>query len=128
MGKPIKDRGIRWEEAYGEKSAYLKHEFEDQVGPGSYFRWEGHDYTTDADYYVVVCPGYSKKNGYHFFAGLRKMPAENGASGKKFHTQGEALSYAIEHWNVPRPKTEIHKLYSRDDLVGKPIVTENVHD
>src|SRR5437763_101195 len=36
-GIPIKDRGIRWEESYGDKSAYLKKSFEEQVGPGSYF-------------------------------------------------------------------------------------------
>lgn len=126
-GEPIKDRGIKWTENYGDKSAYLKEEFEAQVGPGSYFRWEGHDFTTGTDYYVVVTPGYSKKHGYHFFAGLRKEPAENGASGKHFSTQGEALSYAIDKWNIPRPQTAPHKPYVAKDLEGKQIVTENVH-
>lgn len=127
MGIPIKDRGIRWAEAYGDKSAYLKEEFEKQVGPGSYFRWEGHDHTSGADYYAVVTPGYSEKHGYHFFAALRKMPAENGASGKKFKTQAEALSYAFETWKVTRPTTQPHKPYIDKDLEGKPIVIENVH-
>ena len=77
MGIPIKDRGIHWEEKYGEKSAYHKEEYEKQVGPGSYFRWEGHDGSTSEDYYVVVTPGFSKKKGYHFFAALRKMPAND---------------------------------------------------
>jgi hypothetical protein len=126
-GIPIKDRGIHWAEAYNDKSAYLKEEYEKQVGPGSYFRWEGHDHVTGEDYYVVVTPGFSKKKGYHFFAALRKIPAENGASGKKFKTQAEALSHAMDTWRVPRPKTPPHKSYTTDDLTNKPIVLENVH-
>lgn len=126
-GIPIKDRGIHWQEKYTDKSAYLKEQFDKQVGPGSYFRWEGHDHVTGADYYTVVTPGYSKKHGYHFFAALRKMPAENGASGKKFKTQGEAMSYAIDKWRVPPPQEPPAARYTADDLVGKPIVTENVH-
>lgn len=128
MGTPIKDRGIRWEEIYGDKSLYLKQQFEEQVGPGSYFRWEGHDSTSGADYYAVVTPGFSNNHGFHFFAALRKMPAKNGASGKKFKTQAEALSYAYDTWRVPPPKTKPHKPYIARDLEGKPIVTENVHD
>lgn len=127
MAKPIRDRGIRWSENYGEKSAYLKNEMTEQIGTGSYFRWEGHDYTTNTDYYVVVSPGFSKKKGYFFFAGLRKMPADHGASGKKFATQAEALSHAFETWSVPRPLERPAKKYSRDDLVNKPIVMEAQH-
>lgn len=127
MGIPIKERGIRWTEAYGDKSAYLKEQYEEQVGPGSYFRWEGHDHTTGTDYYAVVTPGYSEKHGFHFFAALRKMPAKAGASGKKFKTQAEALSYAIETWRVPAPKTAPHKPYVAADLQGAPIVMENIH-
>ena len=126
-GTAIKNRGIKWEEAYGDKSLYLKKSFEEQVGPGSYFRWEGHDSTTGEDYYVVVTPGFSKKKGFHFFAALRKMPAKNGASGKKFRTQAEALSYAYDTWRVPPPKTKPHKPYIVNDLKGKAIVMENVH-
>lgn len=127
MGIPIKDRGIKWEETYGDKSAYLKQQMEEQIGPGSYFRWEGHDHTSGEDYYVVVTPGFSKKHGFHFFAALRKIPADHGASGKKFKTQGEALSYAMDTWRVPMPKTKPHKPYIVRDLEGKPIVLENVH-
>lgn len=126
-GTPIKERGIRWAEAYGDKSAYLKTEYEKQVGPGSYFRWEGHDSTTGEDYYCVVTPGYSKKHGFHFFAALRKIPADHGASGKKFKNQAEALSYAYDTWRVPPPKGKPHKPYIDKDLMGKPIVMENVH-
>lgn len=126
-GIPIKDRGIHWKELYGDKSAYLKEECEKQIGAGSYFRWEGHDHTSGSDYYVVVAPGFSKKKGYHFFAGLRKIPAKNGASGKKFQTQAEALSYAMEKWRVPRPETKQHKQYTVNDIKNKAIVLENVH-
>lgn len=128
MGTPIKDRGIRWEESYSDKSLYLKKQFEDQVGPGSYFRWEGHDSTSGSDYYAVVTPGFSKNHGYHFFAALRKIPADHGASGKKFKTQAEALSYAYDTWRVPPPKVERHKPYIAQDLQNKPIVMENVHE
>jgi hypothetical protein len=127
MAKPISERGIRWQETYGEKSSYLKAEMDKQVGKGSYFRWEGHDYTTGTDYYVVVSPGFSKRKGYFFFAGLRKMPADHGASGKHFSTQAEALSYAFDTWNVPRPADKPAKAYTRDDIRDKPIVLEAQH-
>ena len=68
MATPIKERGIKWQESYGDKSAPLKKSMEEQVGIGSYFRWEGYDHTTDTEYYVVVSPGYSEKKGYFFFA------------------------------------------------------------
>lgn len=122
MGIPIKERGIRWTEKYSEKSSDLKQEMRKQIGEGSYFRWEGHDYTTGNDYYVVISPGYSIKKGYFFFAGLRKMPANHGASGKKFSTQEEALNYAITRWKIPRPLEKPAKRYTRDDLVNVPIV------
>lgn len=125
MATPIKERGIRWVEAYGDKSSVLKEEMEKQIGIGSYFRWEGHDVTTDTDYYVVVCPGYSKKKGYFFFAGLRKIPAEHGASGKKFTTQADALNYAMETWNVPRPHQRPSKPFNIGDIRNKPIVLDS---
>lgn len=127
MAKPIRERGIRWVETYGDKSAHLKKAMYEQIGPGSYFRWEGHDSTTGNDYYVVVSPGFSKKKGYFFFAGLRKMPADHGASGKKFTTQAEALTHAFETWGVPRPQEKPAKPYTREDLVGKEIILEIQH-
>lgn len=129
MAKPIKERGIRWTENYGDKSSYLKTEMEKQIGPGSYFRWEGHDSTTGTDYYVVVSPGYSAKKGYHFFAGLRKMPADHGASGKKFKNMRSALFYAYDMWRVPKPESMPAGWvgYNVDDISGKEIVLEGVH-
>ena len=127
MAKPIRERGIRWVETYGDKSTHLKREMHDQIGPGSYFRWEGHDSTTGNDYYVVVSPGFSKKKGYFFFAGLRKMPADHGASGKKFSTQAEALTHAFETWGVPRPQEKPAKPYTTNDIINKPIIMEIQH-
>lgn len=128
MGKPIRDRGIRWRETYGDKSSWLKDRFDEEIGPGSYFRWEGHDSTTGNDYYVVVSPGYSDKHGYHFFAGLRKMPAEHGASGRKFRTQREALSHAHETWRIPPPAEKPAKPYVTSDIANSPTVMEIHHD
>ena len=124
MATPIKERGIKWQESYGDKSAPLKKSMEEQIGIGSYFRWEGYDHTTDTEYYVVVSPGYSEKKGYFFFAGLRKIPAEHGASGKKFNTLAEALNYSMNTWNVPRPKQRPAKPYNIGDIRNKPIVLE----
>jgi hypothetical protein len=130
MATPIRERGIRWAETYGDKSAYLKEQMDQQIGPGSYLRWEGHDVTTNTDYYVVLSPGFSKKKGYHFFAGLRKMPADHGASGKKFRTQREAMSYARQMWRVPPPQVKPVKPggYMLQDIMGKSIVLEPQHD
>ena len=52
--KRIKERHIQWKEFYHEKSQPLKERFDSEIGPGSYYRWEGHDYTTDGDYFIVV--------------------------------------------------------------------------
>jgi hypothetical protein len=129
MAKPIRERGIRWAESYGDKSAYLKEQMDEQIGPGAYLRWEGHDNTTNTDYYVVVSPGFSKKKGYHFFAGLRKMPADHGASGKKFRTQREAMAYARQMWRVLPPQVKPVKPggYMVQDIMGKAIVLEPQH-
>ena len=121
MGTPIKDRGIKWNESYRDKSLSLKEHYESAVGPGSYYRWEGHDSSTSTDYYVAITPGRSKKKGYYFFAALRKIPEEHGSSGKKFKSQPEAISYAIETWNIPTPKSPFHKPYTTEDLIGKII-------
>jgi len=69
---PIKERGIKWEERYEERSAPLKKRFDSQIGPGAYYRWSGHDATTNSDYYVVVGPSIQKGVGKMFFAGVKK--------------------------------------------------------
>jgi hypothetical protein len=106
--KPIKDRGILWKEKYHEKSASLKKRFDKDIGPGAYIRWEGHDYTTGHDYYVVVGPTIQKELGKCFFAGVKKLPKDK--KKKAYSPYGEyfpnlfgALSYATQKWGVRFP-------------------------
>jgi hypothetical protein len=113
--KRIKDRGINWKETYTKKTLGFKQDFEETVGPGSYFRWEGHDHVTDSDYYVVAGPGNSKENGNMFFTGIRKLPAEYSPNGEYFTTLRKALAYARKQWAVPFPKG-FHYDYTQEDL------------
>lgn len=101
--KRIKDRHIAWKEKYTKRSYHLKRKYTRELGPNSYFRWEGHDYTTDSDYYVLVAPSMSEEYGKAFFAGIRKMPATYSPSGKYFRTIREALRYAYDRWDVRMP-------------------------
>ena len=107
--KRIRDRGIRWEEEYGEKSIHLKKKYDKALGPNSYLRWEGHDYTTDSDYFVVVGPALEKSGIKSFFAGIKKLPPKArrkkvyAPSGKYFPSIVAAISYASEMWGVRMP-------------------------
>jgi len=104
----IKEKGIRWEEHYGEKSEEVKKKFE-EILPGSYFRWVGKDYEDACWRYVVVGPAVSKREGKSFFAGNKKMPSDPkkkaySPSGKYFPTLRSAIAYAIEMWGVRMPE------------------------
>lgn len=117
--KKIKERGIKWEESYQEKSASLKKRFDKDIGPGSYYRWEGHDYTTNSDYYIVVGPTIQSDLGKCFFAGIKKLPEDPNAkvyspSGEYFTSIIAALSYATDHWASPFPKSQIN--YTKEML------------
>ncbi len=110
---PIKDRGIKWEESYEERSAPLKKRFEQQLGPGSYFRWAGYDTTTNSDYFIVVGPSVEHNVGKMFFAGIKKLPHHKDIEdqGKSYSPYGEyyptmrtALIHANEKWAVPLPQ------------------------
>jgi hypothetical protein len=68
----IKDRGINWKEVYVGKAETLKEKMDKKIGKGSYFRWEGHDYTTNGDYFVVVGPSITKDGKKQFFAGIKR--------------------------------------------------------
>jgi hypothetical protein len=107
--KRIRDRGIKWEEVYGEKSDDLKARFEQQLGPGVYMRFEGHDYTTDGDYFVIVGPAITADEKKKFFAGIKRMPEDPtkpiySPSGEYFSSSHGAFSHANEKWGVPFPK------------------------
>lgn len=127
--KRIKDRGIRWEEMYRERSLPQKEKFEKEVGPGSYYRWEGHDYTTNSIYYIVVGPSIQHNIGKMFFAGIKKIPIEEFTKdpdtktyspyGEYFPTIKGALIYASQRWGVPMPKNQIP--YNKSTLMNVDI-------
>jgi len=109
----IKDRGIKWEESYHERSAPLKKRFDKVIGPMSYMRWEGHDYTTNSDYFIVVGPSLTKDGKKRFFSGIKKLPDDPkkkvyAPSGEYFTTIMGALSYASDKWALPFPKGVPH--------------------
>lgn len=115
----LRERGIQWKEKYGEKSEDLKKRFEKML-PGSYFRWEGHDYESGHDYYVVVGPAISKRYGKAFFAGNKKLPKEHkkkaySPSGKYFDSLRGAINHAKEMWGITMPKNAGN--YRKQDLM-----------
>tara|TARA_Y100000310_G_scaffold72876_2_gene69052 strand:- start:17029 stop:17520 length:492 start_codon:yes stop_codon:yes gene_type:complete len=107
--KRIRDRGIEWEEFYHDKSVPLKKRYDKELGSGSYHRWEGHDYTTDGDYFIVVGPALTKDLKKQFFAGIKRLPKDEkkkvyAPSGEYFSSLHAALSFATDRWAVPFPK------------------------
>ena len=121
--KRIKDRGINWKEHYHERTHRLKERMEELIGPMAYMRWEGHDYTTNSDYFVIVGPSI-KDNRKVFFAGIKKLPDDPEAKvyapyGKYFSTIVSAFSYASDKWGVKFPRDVPH--YTDKDLIGVKI-------
>jgi hypothetical protein len=105
----IKDRGIEWKERYHERSEKLKKRFDKQLGPFSYIRWEGHDYTTDSDYFIIMGPSLTKEGRKRLFAGIKKLPGDPKAkiyapAGEYFTSSTAALSHASDKWAIPFPK------------------------
>ena len=122
--KRIKDRGINWKEHYHERSNALRKRFEREIGPKSYIRWEGHDYTTNSDYFVVVGPSITKEGKKRFFAGIKKLPDDPEEKvyapyGEYFTTIVGALSHVSDKWGVSFPKGVPH--YTVNDLLGVEI-------
>lgn len=120
--KRIKDRNINWREAYSERTAPLRKRYTEQVGPGSYRRWEGHDYTTNSDYYVVCSPAQTKYGEKAYFAGIKKLPPlavrdvvkTYSPYGKYFNNMSSALSFLKEKYGIPWPKGQIN--YTTDHI------------
>ena len=92
----------------------VKKKFLKELGPGSYFRWEGYDPTSGHDYYIVVGPGYSKTKGKMYFAGIRRLPGEYSPNGEYFRSLRRAMSYARDMWGVRFPKD--FKDYTQEHL------------
>lgn len=112
--KRIKDRGISWEEKYHDRSEPLKKRLDKLIGEGVYYRWEGHDYTTNSDYFIVVGPALTSTGQKSFFAGIKKLPPEHedkkvyAPSGKYFPNILSALSYASKQWGAPFPPDQVN--------------------
>lgn len=97
------EKHIDWHEEYTDKTAFLKKQFEDIIGEGSYYRFEGESSEGDR-YYCIIGPAQVHKPRAKFFAGVRKLPATYSAGGKYFDSMDRAASYAEETWGVPTPK------------------------
>lgn len=110
------EKDIEWKEVYTDKTLFLKEQFEDVVGQGSYFRFEGKDSGSGDDYYCIIGPARVRKPRAKFFAGVRKLPATYSAGGKYFDSMDGAARYARETWGVPTPKSL--KPYTSAQLFG----------
>lgn len=110
------DRPITWKEAYTDRTLFLKKQFHEVLGPGSYFRFEGHDTDTGDEYFVIVGPAKVHEPKAEFFAGVRKLPANFSAGGLYFHDIKEAMNYAHDTWGVNTP-TDM-EYYDATDLRG----------
>lgn len=109
-------RPIVWREEYTKRALFLKRQFHEVLGPGSYFRWVGHDSESDDEYFVVVGPAKVHSPEASFFAGVRKLPADYAAGGVYFHDMKEAMEYAAVTWGV----TQLPEMryYDSSDLKG----------
>jgi len=117
----IKDRGIEWKSKFHERSIKLKERFDKDIGPLSYIRWEGHDYTTNSDYFVIVGPSLTKEGRKSFFSGIKKLPDDPktkiyAPAGEYFTSSVAAFSHASEKWNIPFPKGAPN--YTVEQLAG----------
>ena len=117
------EKDIDWEQTYTDKTLFLKEQFEDVIGPGSYFRFEGTDSGSGDSYYCIVGPARIHKPRAKWFAGVRKLPATFSAGGKYFDSMDGAARYARETWGVPTPKSL--KPYTSAKLFGiSPKITK----
>ena len=117
MRKLKDDKQIKWKEAYTDRTNYLKDQFEDVIGPKSYFRFEGEQIDGSGRWYVIVGPaGVRNEHKAKFFCGIRKLPDEFPAGGVYFDNIVDAFNYARETWGVPKPEKMI--FYNKTDLVG----------
>jgi hypothetical protein len=101
----LAEKDIKWKETYTDKTSFLKEQFEAVIGQGSYFRFEGEDYSSGDRYYCIIGPAKIKKPRAKFFAGVRKLPATYSAGGKYFDSMDSAAKYAKDTWGVPTPST-----------------------
>ena len=97
------EKNIKWEQVYTQKTQFLKDMYEEVIGPGSYFRFEGE--SEDAVwYFCILGPADVHHPRPKFFAGVRRLPATYSAGGKYFDSMDEAANYAKETWGVDTPR------------------------
>ena len=111
----LADKHVKWEEAYTPKTERLKVMFEEIIGHGSYFRFEGKSPEGD-EYYCILSPAKIHNPIAKFFAGVRKLPATYAAGGKYFDSMDRAAAYAKETWGVDTPASL--KPYTSKQLSG----------
>lgn len=102
--KKLVEKHIDWKQVYTQKTKFLKDMFEDVIGPGSYFRFEGVSSEDNVGYYCIIGPAKIHAPIAKFFAGVRRLPATFSAGGKYFDSMDAAAQYAEETWGVKRPK------------------------
>ncbi|MFA7219356.1 MAG: hypothetical protein WC119_02510 [Synergistaceae bacterium] len=119
------EKHIDWHEVYTQKTQFLKDMFEDVVGPGSYFRFEGKS-DENIGYYCIIGPAQVHQPRAKFFAGVRRLPATYSAGGKYFDSMDEAARYAEETWGVKKPDTL--RPYTSAQLFGISKKVEKWHE
>jgi hypothetical protein len=97
------EKHINWKEVYTQKTGFLKDMYEDVIGPGSYFRFEGKS-DESISYYCIIGPARVHQPRAKFFAGVRRLPATYSAGGKYFDSMDQAAIYARETWGVDTPR------------------------
>ena len=112
----LAEKPISWSEVYTDRTETLKDQYEDIVGPGSYFRFEGTDADSGDDYVVIVSPAKVKSPKAMFFAGVRKLPMDYPAGGLYFSEMRKAAEYAEDTWGVTMPPSMGY--YDVEDLRG----------
>lgn len=112
--KKLADKSVSWEEVYTPDTAYFKTMYDEILGEGSYFRFEGKDSETGDWHMVVVAPAKMHDPQSKFFAGQRKLPSTYSASGEYFGDLKQALNHADNNWGVSFPSDANLSLSSRD--------------
>ena len=112
--RKLADKSVSWEEIYTPDTAYFKAMYDDILGEGSYFRFEGKDSETGDWHMVVVAPAKMHDPESQFFAGQRKLPSTYSASGEYFSDLKQALNHADNNWGVSFPSDANLALSSKD--------------
>ena len=81
---------------------FLKKQFHDVLGPGSYFRFKAMIQILEMNILLSLDQLKYINQRLNFFAGVRKLPADFSAGGLYFHDLKEAMEYAVDTWGFRR--------------------------